>query len=74
MKPSFIELARPQVQSVQPYQTGKPVEQAQRELGVEKIVKLASNENPRGPSAAVIAAINRQDKKLAVTPMPMAII
>ncbi|MEE3241315.1 MAG: histidinol-phosphate transaminase [Pseudomonadota bacterium] len=64
MKPSFIELARPQVQSMQPYQAGKPVEQAQRELGVEKFVKLASNENPRGPSAAVIAAINQAGQEV----------
>ena len=64
MKPLFIELARPQVQSMQPYQAGKPVEQAQRELGIEKFVKLASNENPRGPSAEVIAAINQAGQEV----------
>ena len=64
MKPSFIELARPQVQSMRPYQAGKPVEQAQRELGIEQFVKLASNENPRGPSAAVLAAISKAGQEI----------
>ena len=59
MKPSFIDLARPQVRSMQPYQAGKPVEQAQRELGIDQFIKLASNENPRGPSSAVLAAISK---------------
>ncbi len=38
------------VQGLQPYIPGKPVEELQRELGLEHIVKLASNENPLGPS------------------------
>ena len=40
-----------------PYEPGKPEEELTRELGITDIVKLASNENPRGPSAAVRAAI-----------------
>jgi len=42
---------------MRPYQPGKPIEEAQRELGIERFVKLASNENPRGPSPAVLAAV-----------------
>ncbi len=38
------------VQGLQPYIPGKPVEELQRELGLTQIVKLASNENPLGPS------------------------
>jgi histidinol-phosphate aminotransferase len=47
------------VQELSPYVPGKPIEELAREFGlaVDEIVKLASNENPRGPSAAVRAAI-----------------
>ena len=46
MSCDFIALANQGVQALRPYQPGKPVEELQRELGLEKIVKLASNENP----------------------------
>ena len=44
--------ANPQLRDLQPYEPGKPAEDLARELGLEpgKIVKLASNENPLGPS------------------------
>ena len=42
-----------------PYQPGKPAEELARESGVQDIVKLASNENPRGPGPRVRAAIER---------------
>ena len=44
--------ANPQLRNLQPYEPGKPVEDLARELGLEpgKIIKLASNENPLGPS------------------------
>jgi histidinol-phosphate aminotransferase len=47
------------VQELSPYVPGKPIEELAREFGLPEteIVKLASNENPRGPSAAVRAAI-----------------
>ena len=40
-----------------PYSPGKPIEELERELGIQKAVKLASNENPLGPSTKAIAAI-----------------
>lgn len=43
--------------NVAPYQPGKPVDEVKRELGLKKAVKLASNENPFGPSADVLKAI-----------------
>lgn len=52
-----LSFANPGVQGLHPYQAGKPIEELQRELGLESIVKLASNENPLGPSAKVLAAI-----------------
>ncbi|HKU41164.1 MAG TPA: aminotransferase class I/II-fold pyridoxal phosphate-dependent enzyme, partial [Polyangiales bacterium] len=43
--------------AVQPYVPGKPPEELERELGVANAVKLASNENPLGPSVAVVQAL-----------------
>jgi len=40
-----------------PYQPGKPISAVQRELGLKKIVKLASNENPLGPSPKAVDAM-----------------
>ena len=41
---------KPGIETIQPYQGGKPIEEVQRELGISDIIKLASNENPLGPS------------------------
>ncbi len=53
----FIELAAPGVRRLQPYLPGKPIEALAREYGVTQAVKLASNENPLGPSPKAKAAI-----------------
>lgn len=55
----FLALARPGVQKLSPYVPGKPVEELAREFGLHPvdIVKLASNENPLGPSPMAVAAI-----------------
>jgi histidinol-phosphate aminotransferase len=50
---------RPSVQSLVPYEPGKPVEEVQRELGLERCVKLASNEGPFGPLPAALEALAR---------------
>ncbi len=42
---------------LQPYKPGKPIEEVERELGLGDSIKLASNENALGPSAAVISAL-----------------
>ena len=47
----------PSVAALAPYQPGKPIEELQRELGISEPVKLASNENPVGPSPLAIDAI-----------------
>ena len=44
-----------------PYQPGKPVEELMRERGVADVVKLASNENPRGPGPRVLRALANAD-------------
>ena len=48
---------KPDVDTIQPYQGGKPIEEVQRELGITDIIKLASNENPLGPSPLAVRAI-----------------
>lgn len=48
----LVSRAVPGVQGLTPYMPGKPVEELERELGIDNIIKLASNENPLGPSPA----------------------
>src|SRR5215213_832657 len=50
-------LAVDNVRSLSPYVPGKPIEELQRELGLTDIIKLASNENPFGPSPRALAAM-----------------
>jgi len=52
-------LFRPSIEALQPYQPGKPVEDVQRELGLVRVVKLASNEGPFGPFPAAREALER---------------
>ena len=47
------------VRNLIPYKAGKPIEELAREKGLTKIVKLASNENPLGPSPKAIEAIKQ---------------
>ena len=51
------ELFRPALESLVPYEPGKPAELVQRELGLEHVVKLASNEGPFGPFPEALEAI-----------------
>ena len=57
-------LASPYVKGLVPYSPGKPVEEVERELGVPDAVKLASNENPLGPSPKAVDAIAAALKNL----------
>lgn len=60
MKPvSIATLATPGVSRLQPYQPGKPIEELEREYGVTHAIKLASNENPLGPSPQALAAAQK---------------
>ncbi len=65
---SFCDLALECVTKLQPYVPGKPIEELERELGITDIVKLASNENPLGPSDKVLAAIAESSKELSRYP------
>jgi histidinol-phosphate aminotransferase len=59
-------LFNPSIKTIKPYVAGKPIEELGRELGLKEsaIIKLASNENPLGPSPKAVAAINKQLDKL----------
>lgn len=59
MSKSVISLATTGVQQLQPYLPGKPVEELERELGISHSIKLASNENPLGPSKLALQAIQQ---------------
>ena len=48
---------KPWIPGIEPYKPGKPIEELERELGIKEAVKLASNENPLGPSPKALAAI-----------------
>jgi histidinol-phosphate aminotransferase len=48
---------KPAVRDIVPYEPGKPVEEVQRELGLERVVKLASNEGPFGPFPEALDAL-----------------
>ncbi len=62
MSCDFLALAQPGVQKLSPYVPGKPVDELARELNLDPagIVKLASNENPLGPSPKVLEAIRAE--------------
>ncbi|MBX2989815.1 MAG: histidinol-phosphate transaminase [Bacteroidetes bacterium] len=45
-----MSLVPPYIETLEPYKAGKPISELQRELGLTDIIKLASNENPLGPS------------------------
>ena len=56
MAADILRLAIPGVQGLSPYQPGKPIEELEREYGVTNAIKLASNENPLGPSPRALEA------------------
>ncbi|ROR32293.1 histidinol-phosphate transaminase [Inmirania thermothiophila] len=53
---AFLRLAHEGVRRLRPYQPGKPLSELERELGIRDAVKLASNENPLGPSPRALEA------------------
>jgi histidinol-phosphate aminotransferase len=54
---AFEQLAADGVRGLQPYVPGKPIDELEREFGVQESIKLASNENPHGPPAAALEAV-----------------
>jgi len=56
------------LESIKPYVPGKPVEEVERELGLKNVIKLASNENPLGPSPAAVEAMQKMLSKMHIYP------
>ncbi len=56
MKPKTPAIP-PEIEALVPYKPGKPIEELERELGITGAIKLASNENPLGPSPKAMAAM-----------------
>lgn len=56
----FIDRAAPGIADLQPYVPGKPVSELEREMGISNSIKLASNENPLGPSPLVLDAVRAE--------------
>lgn len=63
---------RANILKVSPYLPGKPIEEVQRELGLTNVVKLASNENPLGPSPKAIHAVQDAANRMNVYPDGLA--
>jgi histidinol-phosphate aminotransferase len=58
------DLFRPAIAELIPYEPGKPVVEVQRELGLDRVVKLASNEGLFGPFPAALEVIERGLREL----------
>jgi histidinol-phosphate aminotransferase len=58
----------PNIARLVPYKPGKPVEEVERELGITGLIKLASNENPLGPSPKAQEAIRQMAAKMHIYP------
>lgn len=59
---------RPNILAMTPYSPGKPIAEVKRELGLERIVKLASNENPLGPSPKAVEALKKAAEEAHIYP------
>ncbi|MEJ2576858.1 MAG: aminotransferase class I/II-fold pyridoxal phosphate-dependent enzyme [Gammaproteobacteria bacterium] len=68
MSNRFLDLCAAGVRSLKPYVPGKPVAELERELGISESIKLASNENPLGPSPRVEAVLAQHWRDLARYP------
>ena len=67
-KSKLFDLAIAAVNGLKPYQAGKPIEELERELGLKNIIKLASNENPKGPSNRVKTVIKQATDDISLYP------
>lgn len=55
----MTELVRKNIADIAPYIAGKPIEETKRQLNLKEVIKLASNENPLGPSPKAVEAIKK---------------
>jgi len=62
------KLYKEYIDQIHPYEPGKPIREVERELGLRNIVKLASNENPLGPSGKALRAMRRVLREVHMYP------
>ncbi len=67
---NLSDLIRDSIKCLTPYSPGKDSEEAKREFGLEEVIKLASNENPLGPSPRAIEAIRAAAPEVYLYPDP----
>jgi len=65
---NMLEQVPEYIRSLIPYEPGKPIEEVEREYGITNSVKLASNENPLGPSPKAVRAIRERLEQLHLYP------
>lgn len=63
-----LRICKECVLQIKPYVAGKPIEEVQREYGLTDIIKLASNENPLGPSPKAVEAMKKAVEKVGLYP------
>ena len=63
-----MPLVPPYIESLRPYEAGRGIEEIQREFGITRVSKLASNENPLGPSPLAVKALQRSMDNLHLYP------
>ena len=64
----IVEQVPDYIRTLIPYEPGRPIEEVEREYGVSNSIKLASNENPLGPSPKALAAIREKLEQLHLYP------
>ena len=64
----FADVAKKSVMNIKPYVPGKPIEEVQREHGIKDVIKLASNENPLGPSRLAVKAMEKKIRSVNLYP------
>jgi histidinol-phosphate aminotransferase len=64
----IVEHVPEYIRSLIPYEPGKPIEEVEREYGISGSVKLASNENPLGPSPRALAVLRERLPELHLYP------
>jgi len=64
----FEKMVPKYIRNLKPYEAGKPLEEVERELGLKRSIKMASNENPIGPSPKAVKAIASESKRVNYYP------
>jgi histidinol-phosphate aminotransferase len=63
-----MRLVPPYIESLRPYEPGRAIEDIQRQYGLKRVIKLASNENPLGPSPLALEAMRRVSERVNLYP------